>query len=72
MPSSPYTTDPELNGVPAHAPSVARRFWHVGFRRRTQLCGEAFVLPTLLFFAVFKYWPMLLSLYTHLTLPTKA
>jgi multiple sugar transport system permease protein len=29
------------------------------YNRRIQLCGVAFVAPTLLFFAVFKYGPML-------------
>jgi multiple sugar transport system permease protein len=35
-----------------------RRRWSVSFRRRIQLWGFAFVLPTLMFLAVFKYGPM--------------
>jgi multiple sugar transport system permease protein len=35
-----------------------RRRWSVSFRRRIQLWGLGFVLPTLLFLAVFKYGPM--------------
>jgi len=67
MPSLSSTTDPEPDGIPAHASSVARRFWHVGFRRRIQLWGVAFVLPALLFFAVFKYGPMLWAMGLSLT-----
>ena len=40
-------------------PPVARRFWQIHHRQRIRLWGIAFVLPTLLFFAVFKYGPML-------------
>lgn len=36
-----------------------RRFWHLHYQRRIELWGWAFVLPTLLFFLVFKYGPML-------------
>src|SRR5262245_55300667 len=59
MASLSYSTDPAPNGVPEHASSIARRRRQVGFRRRIQLWGAAFVLPALLFFAVFKYGPML-------------
>jgi multiple sugar transport system permease protein len=37
----------------------ARPFWHIGYSRRIQLWGIGFVLPTILFFMVFKYGPML-------------
>jgi len=40
------------------APS-ARPFWRIGYQTRVSLWGFAFVLPTLIFFAVFKYGPML-------------
>src|SRR6201993_4283207 len=40
------------------APS-ARPFWRLGYHTRVSLWGLAFVLPTLIFFAVFKYGPML-------------
>lgn len=40
-------------------PPAARRFWQLQYNQRTRLWGIAFVLPTLLFFAVFKYGPML-------------
>ncbi|HLZ06092.1 MAG TPA: sugar ABC transporter permease [Bradyrhizobium sp.] len=40
------------------APS-ARPFWRIGYHTRVNLWGFAFVLPTLIFFAVFKYGPML-------------
>src|SRR6266478_9668885 len=40
-------------------PRIARRFWQIRYRQRIQLCGFSFVLPTLIFFAVFKYGPML-------------
>src|SRR3954447_2867347 len=45
------------------APALGRRRrtrrLKVHYRRRIQLWGFGFVLPTLLFFAVFKYGPML-------------
>lgn len=37
----------------------ARPFWRLGYHTRVSLWGVAFVLPTLIFFAVFKYGPML-------------
>ena len=41
------------------APAVRRRpWWRPRYSRRIQLVGFAFVLPTLLFFAVFKFGPM--------------
>ena len=40
------------------APS-ARPFWRLSYHTRVSLWGVAFVLPTLIFFAVFKYGPML-------------
>ena len=48
-------TSNEFSGPPA----AARRFWQIHHRQRIRLWGIAFVLPTLLFFAVFKYGPML-------------
>ena len=46
-----------LRGVkPARAP---KRRWSASFRRRIQLWGIGFVLPTLMFMAVFKYGPIL-------------
>jgi multiple sugar transport system permease protein len=39
-------------------PPAARKFWQLHHRQRIRLWGVAFVLPTLLFFAVFKYGPM--------------
>src|SRR5258708_12051966 len=39
-------------------PPVASRFWQIHHRQGIRLWGVAFVLPTLLFFAVFKYGPM--------------
>jgi ABC-type sugar transport system permease subunit len=38
---------------------AARRFWKLRYHQRIKLWGLAFVLPTLVFFAVFKYGPML-------------
>ena len=38
---------------------AARRFWKLRYHQRIKLWGFAFVLPTLVFFAVFKYGPML-------------
>jgi multiple sugar transport system permease protein len=35
-----------------------RPFWRVHYRRQIQLWGVGFVLPTILFFLVFKYGPM--------------
>ena len=39
-------------------PPVARKFWQLHHRQRIRLWGVAFVLPTLMFFAVSKYGPM--------------
>lgn len=47
------------HGETASRPPVARKFWQLQYNQRTRLWGVAFVLPTLLFFAVFKYGPML-------------
>ena len=46
-------------GKGAGAQPAARRFWKLGYHQRISLWGFAFVLPTLIFFAVFKYGPML-------------
>lgn len=49
--------------------SRRRTSWLISYRRRIQLWGVGFVLPTLLFLAVFKYGPMLwaieLSFHTY-------
>src|SRR5215470_18191977 len=42
--------------------SAARRFWRFDFRDRIRAWGFGFVLPTVVFFAVFKYGPMLWAL----------
>lgn len=46
-----------------HGPSVKavgrRRLWRIPFSRQMQLWGIGFVLPSLLFFAIFRYGPML-------------
>src|SRR5258708_12047285 len=49
---------PYQHGSLSGPPPVARRFWQIHHRQRIRLWGVAFVLPTLLFFAVFKYGPM--------------
>src|SRR5260370_5537691 len=49
---------PYQQGSLAAPPPMARRFWQLHHRQRIRLWGVAFVLPTLLFFAVFKYGPM--------------
>src|SRR5438034_11809786 len=49
---------PYEHGSLSGPPPVARRFWQIHHRQRIRLWGVAFVLPTLLFFAVFKYGPM--------------
>src|SRR5947207_7473599 len=46
------------HGSRSGRPPFARRFWPIHHRQRIRLWGMAFVLPTLLFFAVFKYGPM--------------
>jgi multiple sugar transport system permease protein len=43
----------------ARARRRVRPWWRLHFQRRIELSGMAFVAPTLLFFAVFKYGPML-------------
>src|SRR6266852_4524222 len=39
-------------------PPMVRKFWQIDHDQRIRLWGVAFVLPTLMFFAVFKYGPM--------------
>src|SRR3954469_17735148 len=53
------TSDAYQHGSLSAPPPAARRFWHIHHRQRIRLWGVAFVLPTLLFFAVFKYGPMM-------------
>ncbi|MCC7275333.1 MAG: sugar ABC transporter permease [Alphaproteobacteria bacterium] len=45
-------------GDAAYARPAARPFWRLHFQRRITLWGIGFVLPTILFFAVFKFGPM--------------
>lgn len=52
------TSFPYQPGSLSAPPPAARKFWQVHHRQRIRLWGVAFVLPTLLFFAVFKYGPM--------------
>jgi multiple sugar transport system permease protein len=52
--TGPYESDKGTGAGPS-----ARPFWRFGYHTRVSLWGVAFVLPTLLFFAVFKYGPML-------------
>jgi len=47
------------SGKGTGAEPSARPFWRLGYHSRVSLWGFAFVLPTLIFFAVFKYGPML-------------
>src|ERR1700747_2443785 len=47
------------SGKGAGAEPSARPFWRIGYHTRVSLCGFSFVLPRLIFFAVFKYGPML-------------
>ena len=46
------------DGAMAPVRRRARPFWRIHFQRRITLWGVLFVLPTLLFFAVFKFGPM--------------
>jgi len=48
--------DPQSDIQPAPR---ARPLWRIRYSRRLQLWGVGFVLPTILFFIVFKYGPML-------------
>jgi ABC-type sugar transport system permease subunit len=50
---------PSANGAAAALSRARRPFWRLHFQRRIELWGVAFVLPSLLFFVVFKYGPML-------------
>lgn len=47
-----------LAGAGAYPRPARRRFWRLHFQRRITLWGIAFVAPTLLFFLVFKFGPM--------------
>ncbi len=44
-----------------------RLAWRLPYESRTQLWGILFVLPTILFFIVFKYGPMIWSIYLSFT-----
>jgi multiple sugar transport system permease protein len=50
---------PSASGLTAPLARARRPFWRLHFQRRIELWGVAFVLPSLLFFVVFKYGPML-------------
>src|SRR5260221_3938910 len=50
---------PYQHGSLSGPPPAARRFWQIQHRQRIRLWSIAFVLQTLLSFAVFKYGPML-------------
>jgi multiple sugar transport system permease protein len=54
--SSVSSTNESASGSVLRA---TRPFWRIHFRRRIELWGIAFVAPTLAFFIVFKYGPML-------------
>ena len=52
--------DGGISSTGAAFPGAASRpFWRIHFQRRIALWGVAFVLPAILFFAVFKFGPML-------------
>ena len=53
------SSEPYRHGSLTGPPPVVRKFWQIHHRQRIRLWGVSFVLPTLLFFAVFKYGPML-------------
>ena len=53
------SSEPYQKGSLSGPPPVVRRFWQIHHRQRIRLWGIGFVLPTLMFFAVFKYGPML-------------
>jgi multiple sugar transport system permease protein len=54
--------------APEHEPRrAARARPFLNYRRRIQLWGGAFVLPTILFFMVFKYGPMIAAMELSLT-----
>jgi multiple sugar transport system permease protein len=65
MPGAPRVEDstwPEAASVPR----AKRRPW-LTYRRRTQAWGIVFVAPTILFFLVFKYGPMLWAMWLSFT-----
>ena len=49
---------PYRRGSVSAPPPLTRKFWQIDHDQRIRLWGVAFVLPTLMFFAVFKYGPM--------------
>ena len=55
---STFTTNQASAHDAGRAGVARRRAWRLHYSRRIQLWGVSFVLPTLLFFAVFKYGPM--------------
>jgi multiple sugar transport system permease protein len=59
MSSSLQSNGVGLSGGQQLSAPARRPFWRLRYSRRLRLWGFGFVLPTLLFFAVFKYGPMI-------------
>jgi multiple sugar transport system permease protein len=62
MPSTPSNKASASAQLADNRGAEARRFWRLDFSNRIQLWGVGFVLPTVIFFAVFKYGPMVWAL----------
>src|SRR5262245_23333707 len=58
MTSSSATNSGSARDAVRRPARLCRSAWRLHYSRRIQLWGVSFVLPTLLFFAVFKYGPM--------------
>jgi ABC-type sugar transport system permease subunit len=67
MPDRPPANAAMLSELAATAAPPARRWWPLDFNLRIRLWGLGFVLPTLVFFAIFKYGPMLWALQLSFT-----
>jgi len=67
MSSVSSADQPSPGAAPRPAARTPRRFWHLHFQRRIELWGLAFVAPTLLFFVIFKYGPMLWAIWLSFT-----
>jgi ABC-type sugar transport system permease subunit len=65
MKRSAKKSETENSATPPLALATGRRTWWNGFsyQNRLSLTGFVFVLPALLYFAVFAFWPMLNALY---------
>jgi multiple sugar transport system permease protein len=59
MANVPTSSHVSVTSVSIRKQAPTRSRWRLHYRHRIQLWGVAFVLPTLLFFAIFKYGPML-------------